>query len=110
MISSCTKVDLNIAIGNGYLYGEASTLYGSYKINIQEGTDNIAIIPSDLAVVAGSTMISFHTGSENEIPFQCEVKTEETDMIQFFTSLETLVKLTKDPPTWMSVEKVKVKS
>ena len=106
MLSFCTKVDLNISIGNGYLYGEASTLYGSYKINIQEGTDNIAILPSDLDVVAGLTTISFYSGSNDDIPFQCEVKTEETDMIQFFTSLETLVKLTKNPPTWMSVEKI----
>jgi hypothetical protein len=106
LISSCTKVDLNISIGNGYLYGEASTLYGSYKINIQEGTDNIAILPSDLDLVAGLTMISFHAGSVDEIPFQCEIKTEETDMIQFFTSLETLIKLTKNPPTWMSLEKI----
>ena len=106
MISFCTKVDLNISIGNGYLYGEASTLYGSYKINIQEGTDNIAILPSDLDVVAGLTTISFHSDNVDEIPFQCEVKTEETDMIQFFTSLDTLVKLTKNPPTWMSVDKI----
>ena len=106
MIPSCTKVDLNISIGNGYLYGDASTLYGSYKINIQEGTDNIAILPSDLDVVAGLTTISFHSGSVDEIPFQCEVKTEDTDMIQFFTSLETLVNLTKNPPTWMSLEKI----
>lgn len=106
MIYLYTKVDLTISIGNGYLYGEASTLYGSYKINIQEGTDNIAILPSDLDVVAGLTTISFHSGSKDEIPFQCEVKTEETDMIQFFTSLDTLVKLTKNPPTWMSVDKI----
>ena len=106
MIYFCTKVDLTISIGNGYLYGEASTLYGSYKINIQEGTDNIAILPSDLDVVAGLTAISFHSDSGDEIPFQCEVKTEETDMIQFFTSLDTLVKLTKNPPTWMSVDKI----
>jgi hypothetical protein len=77
----------------------------SYKINIQQGwPDTTLIVPSDLNLNAGQTSISFYTESGNQILLRTNVKNEDTDMIRLFTSLETLVQLTKGLPTAMDIQ------
>jgi hypothetical protein len=99
------KLNLNLNIGNGYLDGDATTDSMSYKINIQQGwPDTTLIVPSDLNVNAGQTSISFYTESGNQILLRTNVKNEDTDMIRLFTSLETLVQLTKGLPTVMDIQ------
>lgn len=99
------KLNLNLNIGNGYLDGDAITDSMSYKINIQQGwPDTTLIVPSDLNLNAGQTSISFYTESGNQILLRTNVKNEDTDMIRLFTSLETLVQLTKRLPTAMDIQ------
>jgi hypothetical protein len=99
------KLNLNLNIGNGYLDGDATTDSMSYKINIQQGwPDTTLIVPSDLNLNAGQTSISFYTESGNQILLRTNVKNEDTDMIRLFTSLETLVQLTKGLPTVMYIQ------
>jgi hypothetical protein len=99
------KLNLNLNIGNGYLDGDATTDSMSYKINIQQGwPDTTLIVPSDLNLNAGQTSISFYTESGNQILLRTNVKNEDTDMIRLFTSLETLVQLTKGLPTVMDIQ------
>jgi hypothetical protein len=100
------KLNLNLNIGNGYLDGDATTTDStSYKINIQQGwPDTTLIVPSDLNLNAGQKSISFYTESENQILLRTNVKNEDTDMIRLFTSLETLVQLTKRLPTAMDIQ------
>jgi hypothetical protein len=99
------KLNLNLNIGNGYLDGDATTDSMSYKINIQQGwPDTTLIVPSDLNLNAGQTSISFYTESGNQILLRTNVKNEDTDMIRLFTSLETLVQLTKGLPTAMDIQ------
>lgn len=99
------KLNLNLNIGNGYLDGDATTDSMSYKINIQQGwPDTTLILPSDLNLNAGQTSISFYTESGNQILLRTNVKNEDTDMIRLFTSLETLVQLTKGLPTAMDIQ------
>jgi osmotically-inducible protein OsmY len=99
------KLNLNLKLGNGYLYGDATTTESiSYKINIQQGwPDTTLIVPSDLNQNPGQKSISFYTESGNQI-LRGNVKNEDTDMIRLFTNLDTLVQLTKRLPTAMDIQ------
>jgi hypothetical protein len=99
------KLNLNLKLGNGYLYGDATTTESiSYKINIQQGwPDTTLIVPSDLNQNPGQKSISFYTESGNQI-LRGNVKNEDTDLIRLFTNLDTLVQLTKRLPTAMDIQ------
>ena len=77
----------------------------TYKINIQEGTDTTLIVPDDLKSYTGRALISFDTETEkNKVFVIGNVKGEETDLIQLYTNLDTLVKLTKRLPIAMNTQ------
>ena len=78
------KLNLNLNLGDGYLYGDATTLQStSYKINIQQGwPDTALIMPTDLNQNPGQKSISFHTESGNQILLRGNMKNEDTDMIR----------------------------
>jgi hypothetical protein len=96
------KLDLNI--GNGYLDGNAANDSMSYKINIQQGwPDTMLIVPTDLRINAGQALITFDTEKGNQILVKAKLKNQDTDMIQLFTDLETLVDLTKKFPVAMDI-------
>ena len=73
------------------------------KINIQEGIDSNTIIPNDLNVNQGQVMISFNTENGKLVQVRSNVRKEDTDMIQVFTNLDTLVELTKNIPVTMEI-------
>jgi len=78
----------------------------TYEINIQEGTDSTLIIPGDLELYPGPALISFDTETEKNIVLvRSKLKLEDTDMIRFFTNLDTLVQLTKRVPIAMDIRK-----
>jgi hypothetical protein len=78
----------------------------SCKINIQQGwPDTMLIVPSDLRMTAGQALITFDTEKGNQILVKAKLKNEDTDMIQLFTDLETLVDLTKKFPVAMDIQK-----
>jgi hypothetical protein len=78
----------------------------TYKINIQEGTDSTLIVPGDLNSFIGPALISFDTEAEkNMVLVRSKVRVEDTDMIQFYTNLDTLVALTKRLPIAMDLRK-----
>jgi hypothetical protein len=101
-----TKLNLNLNLGDGYLYGDATTTeYISYKINIQQGwPDTTLIVPTDLNQNPGQKSISFYTESGNQILLRGNVKNEDTDMIRLFTNLDTLEQLTKRLPAAMDIQ------
>ena len=62
------KLNLNLNLGDGYLYGDATTESSSYKINIQQGwPDTALIMPTGLNQNPGQKSISFYTESGNQI-------------------------------------------
>ena len=78
----------------------------TYEINIQEGTDSTLIVPGDLKSYIGPALISFDTETEKNIVLvRSKVEAEDTDMIQFYTNLDTLVELTKRLPIAMDIRK-----
>jgi hypothetical protein len=96
------RLDLNI--GNGYLDGNAANDSMSCKINIQQGwPDTMLIVPTDLRINAGQALITFDTEKGNQILVKAKLKNQDTDMIQLFTDLETLVDLTKKFPIAMDI-------
>lgn len=98
--------NLKLTIGDGSLQGSATTNSMTYKINIQEGTDSTLIVPDDLKSGTGRALISFGTETEkNQVLVRGSVKEEDTDMIQLYTNLDTLVELTKRLPTAMGIQK-----
>jgi hypothetical protein len=97
-------INLKLNLGDGSLYGNASiNSESSFEINIQEGIDSTTIIPNDLNVNPGQTTISFNTENGKLVQVRCDVRKEDTDMIQIFTSLDTLVELTKNIPITMEI-------
>ncbi len=102
---TCTIFNLKLNIGDGSLQGDATTNSMTYKINIQEGTDTTLIAPDDLKSYTGRALISFDTETEkNKVFVRGNVKGEETDLIQLYTNLDTLVKLTKRLPIAMNIQ------
>jgi hypothetical protein len=98
-------INLELNIGDGSLYGNANiNSESSFKINIQEGIDLTTIIPEDLNVNPGQAVISFNTENGKRIAVRSNIKKEDTDMIQIFTNLDTLVELTKDIPLNMEID------
>jgi hypothetical protein len=76
----------------------------SCKINIQQGwPDTMLIVPTDLRINAGRVLITFDTEKRNQILVKAKLKNQDTDMIQLFTDLETLVDLTKKFPVAMDI-------
>jgi hypothetical protein len=100
------RLKLNLNIGNGYLYGNAANDSMSYKINIQQGwPDTTLIVPSNLEMNARRVLITFDTERGNQILVKAKLKNEDTDMIQLFTDLQTLIDLTKRFPLDMNIQK-----
>jgi hypothetical protein len=98
-------INLELNIGDGSLYGNANiNSESSFKINIQEGIDLTTIIPEDLNVNPGQAVISFNTENGKRIAVRSNIKKEDTDMIQIFTNLDTLVELTRDIPLNMEID------
>ena len=98
-------INLELNIGDGSLYGNANiNSESSFKINIQEGIDLTTIIPEGLNVNPGQSVISFNTENGKRIVVRSTVKKEDTDMIQIFTDIDTLVQLTKDIPLNMEID------
>jgi hypothetical protein len=99
------KLNLNLNLGDGYLYGDATTESSSYKINIQQGwPDTALIMPTGLNQNPGQKSISFYTEAGNQIFLRGNLKNEDTDMIRLFTNMDTLVQLTKTLPTSMEIQ------
>ena len=62
------KLNLNLNLGDGYLYGDATTESSSYKINIQQGwPDTALIMPTGLTRIQVKNR--FHSILRLEIKF-----------------------------------------
>ncbi|MGB7953586.1 MAG: hypothetical protein WCF23_06360 [Candidatus Nitrosopolaris sp.] len=98
-------INLKLNLGDGSLYGNANTNNeSSFEINIQEGVYSTTVIPEDLNVSPGQAVISFNTENGKRIAVRSNIKKEDTDMIQIFTNLDTLVELTKNIPLNMEIK------
>jgi hypothetical protein len=97
-------INLKLNLGDGSLSGNASVNGdSSFEINIQEGIDSTTIIPNDLNVNPGQALISFNTENGKLVQVRSNVRKEDTDLIQVFTNLDTLVELTKNIPVTMEI-------
>ena len=77
----------------------------TYNINIQEGRESTLIVPNNLKSYTGPALISFNTETEkNKILVRGNVKEENTDMIQLYTNVDTLIELTKRLPIAMEIQ------
>jgi hypothetical protein len=77
----------------------------TYNINIQEGRESTLIVPNNLKSYTGRALISFDTETEkNKILVRGNVKEENTDMIQLYTDVDTLIELTKRLPIAMEIQ------
>jgi hypothetical protein len=97
------KLNLTVNLGDGYISGSAYFGQKSFKINIQESLENKLVIPDDLQIDSGPGYVQFETEKNQEMQVKCKIRDEPTDMILFYIDIQTLMKLTKDLPTTMSV-------
>jgi len=99
------KLNLTVNLGDGYIFGSAYFGEKLFKINIQESMENKLIVPEELQIDLGLGNVLFETEKKNEIGVQCKIIDDATDMILLYTDIQTLMKLTKDLPTAMSINK-----
>ena|SRR5215813_8554696 len=99
------KLNLTVNLGDGYIFGSAYFGQKLFKINIQESMENKLIVPEELQIDLGLGNVLFETEKKNEIGVQCKIIDDATDMILLYTDIQTLMKLTKDLPTAMSINK-----
>jgi hypothetical protein len=97
------KLNLTVNLGDGYISGSANFGQKSFKINIQESLENKLVIPDDLQIDSGTGYVLFETEKNEQIQVKCKIIDEPTDMILLYIDIQTLMKLTKDLPTTMSV-------
>ncbi len=86
-----SKFELNLELGESYIYGTAFTSDNSYSINIQQASNNLIVLPSDFTDITESreALVSFklsgHSGT-NEILVKSEVKVGPGDLIEVYMS------------------------
>ena len=88
---------LKVNLGNGYIYGRASTNQKSYKINIQEDSESHMVLPKELQINSKEGLIFFTTEKGTGISLQLNFEEIETDMILVYTDIDKLTKLVKSP-------------
>ena len=101
-VSSClimalqqeSKFELNLELGESYIYGTAFTSDSSYSINVQQASNNLIVLPSDFINVKESceALVSFglcgHSDT-NKIFIRSEVKVGRGDLIEVYLSQDT---------------------
>jgi len=89
-----SKFELNLELGESYIYGTAFTSDDSYSINIQQASNNLIVLPSDFADITESHealvcfRLSRHSGT-NEILVRSEVEVGPGDLIEVYLSQDT---------------------
>ena len=89
-----SKFMLNLELGESYVYGTAFTSDKSYSINIQQGSNNLIVLPSDFANIKESLEALFSFGlsghsDTNKIFVRSEVKVGLGDLIEVYLSQDT---------------------
>ena len=90
-----SKFMLNLELGESYIYGTAFTSDNSYSINIQQGSNNLIVLPSDFANIKESLEALFSFGlsghsDTNKIFVRSEVKVGSEVYLSQDTDLFTL--------------------
>jgi hypothetical protein len=89
-----SKFELNLELGESYIYGTAFTSDNSYSINIQQASNNLIVLPSDFTDITESREalvcfgLSGHSDT-NKIFVRSEVKVEPGDLIEVYLSQDT---------------------
>jgi hypothetical protein len=89
-----SKFELNLELGESYIYGTAFTSDNSYSINIQQASNNLIVLPADFINIKESceALVTFglcghsHT---NNIFVRSEVKVGRGDLIEVYLSQDT---------------------
>jgi hypothetical protein len=89
-----SKFELNLELGESYIYGTAFTSDNSYSINIQQASNNLIILPSDFINIKESreALVSFGLSGhseKNKISVRSEVKVGRGDLIEVYQSQDT---------------------
>ena len=89
-----SKFELNLELGESYIYGTAFTSDNSYSINIQQASNNLIVLPSDFINIKESckALVSFGLSGHsdtNKIFIRSEVKVGLGDLIEVYMSQDT---------------------
>jgi hypothetical protein len=89
-----SKFELNLELGESYIYGIAFTSDNSYSINIQQASNNLIVLPSDFINIKESreALVSFELSGHsdtNKIFVRSEVKVGRGDLIEVYMSQDT---------------------
>ena len=89
-----SKFELNLELGESYIYGTAFMSDNSYSINIQQASNNLIVLPSDFTNIKESreALVSFvlsgHSDT-NQIFTRSKVKVGRGDLIEVYMSQDT---------------------
>jgi hypothetical protein len=89
-----SKFVLDLELGESYIYGTAFTSDNSYSINIQQASNNLILLPSDLVNIKESceALVSFGLSGHsdtNKISVRSEVKIGRGDLIEVYLKQDT---------------------
>jgi hypothetical protein len=82
-----SKFELNLELGESYIYGTAFTSDNSYSINIQQASNNLIVLPSNFINIKESceALVSFGLcghSDRNKIFVRSEMKVGRGDLIE----------------------------
>jgi hypothetical protein len=86
-----SKFELNLELGESYIYGTAFTSDNSYSINIQQASNNLIVLPSNFINIKESceALVSFGLcghSDRNKIFVRSEMKVGRGDLIEVYLS------------------------
>ena len=89
-----SKFELNLELGESYIYGTAFMSDNSYSINIQQASNNLIVLPSDFTNIKESreALVSFGLsghGDTDKVFVRSEVKVGRGDLIEVYMSQDT---------------------
>jgi hypothetical protein len=91
-----SKFELNLELGESYIYGTAFTSDNSYSINIQQASNTLVVLPSDFINIEESreALVCFGLSGDsdkNKIFVRSEVKIGRGDFIQVYLSQDDIL-------------------
>ncbi len=105
-----SKFELNLELGESYIYGTASTSDNSYSINIQQASNTLVVLPSDFINIEESreTLVCFglsEDSDKNKIFVRSKVKVGRGDLIEVYMSQDdVLLTLSNHLPVIMTLQ------
>jgi hypothetical protein len=104
------KFALQLSLSESYISGTASTDDKSYSINIQQGANQLIVLPQDFSYIGepNQALVSFCGDEDNnskKISMTSKIKIGQGDLIEVYLTQDSrLLALANDLPVEMTIQ------